>query len=95
MNPQTLGLLDAIAGQQIKRHRSGAFLVELQVDGVTLEVTYDLEGTYLPATATDPAEYPQVYVVSVDFGSGPVFDDHARAWDERLDLWSLIGEEAR
>ena len=78
-----------------RQPRLGDHSCTVTVDGAQIEVGYDLEGSYLPATRDDPAEYPTVSIVSVDFGCGPLFGDHATAWDERLELWDLIEQEER
>lgn len=40
--------------------------------GVDIDVHYDVEGTYMPATETDPAEYPLCVVRKMEINGADV-----------------------
>ena len=84
---------EAMAEQLITRSkpkRIGDYSAVFTIHGINVTVGYDLEGVYLSATETDPSEAPCVEIVSVDFGSGPVFGAQANEWNECLNLWELV-----
>lgn len=73
--------------------KHGAYGMILEIDGFTVEVSYDLDGRDLEATREFPAERADVVVVSVAIGEAEVFGVDADTWNDRLNLWELIQEQ--
>lgn len=73
----------------------GDYDAELTVHGVSVHVTYDLEGRHYSATETDPEEFPTVEIVSVALGGGPpLYGADAIWWDEQLELTQLVENQS-
>jgi hypothetical protein len=67
---------------------------ESEYHGLKVFVTYDLDGVYIPATADEPAELPDVLIRSVSIGGGEnAYDYNAQVWDELLDLTADIEQQ--
>lgn len=79
--------------QRIASKRSGAHEASFTIDGVEISVTYNMEGSYLPATETDPAEPPYKTLVSVVVGSCEVWGAEAAIWDDRFQLMAMVEEQ--
>jgi hypothetical protein len=43
------------------------YTTELGCSEIDLEITYSIFGKYLPSTMTDPAEYPEMEIESVEY----------------------------
>ena len=92
MNATSLGLLDAMAGRPIRQPRRGAHLFETDIDGVTVQATYDLDGAYFPGDEINPPERPEVIVRTVIVGGVELVGADAASWDERLELTEAVEE---
>ncbi|MFM2288824.1 MAG: hypothetical protein RL684_1967 [Pseudomonadota bacterium] len=90
MSAATFGLLDAIAAKPAKQPRRGAHLFDMEVDGIEISATYDMDGKFMAQTESDPAEYATVELRSVKIGDTEIFGCHAQAWDERLQITLAI-----
>jgi hypothetical protein len=65
---------------------------DFTIDGVVVEITFDLIGHRLPGTHDDPEELPDIEIRTVNVGGTELSGAEAYAWDERLDLSTLLEE---
>ena len=59
-----------------------------------VEVTFNVNGKYYPATLTDPAEYPELEVLSVTYADVCIVDNLTNEHDEIIAkaCWERIEE---
>ena len=91
MNAMTLGLIDAISAAK-RPARKGALYASFTVRGVEIELTYDSVGRYMPATRDDPAEGPELTIVTIQIGGCAVYGEDFEDWLDRLNLETELAE---
>lgn len=87
MSVTGMGLIDAmLAGP--KARKRGANSMTVVVDGVEIDCTYNVSGWTLPASQLDPAENPEITIVTAEIGGVDVM-----VWADRFDLENEIAQE--
>lgn len=86
MSAAGLALVDAIHAAPRPR-KLGRYCATFTIEGLEVDVTYDLDGTNLPATECDPPECEYPVLVSAELGGVDI-----TPWAERLGLDDLVDE---
>lgn len=78
---------------QPKPKKRGALSATITVKGIEVDVTFDMEGTHLRATETDPAEepFPVLVTAHVDCADITAWDEHLGISNELDDLHARGG----
>ena len=87
MSATGLGLIDAMLAGPKPRKR-GANSITIVVDGVEIDCTYNVSGWTSPATDVDPAESPEIELVTADIGGVSVL-----VWADRFNFEDEIAQE--
>jgi hypothetical protein len=62
----------------------------LNIFGVDVDITYDSFGRYVPETRDDPAEFPEITIISIDIEGRPVAAAHLDTWLEVLPIYDAL-----